>query len=215
VTRKYGIVDLGTLNWDSLSNGKFYCGQNIGQKQTTGVTVICDKYASFPNVDSASDITQDKSICVYRATDGSTYRVYVYDTAYSSTSASDFKTAMSGVYLIYELATPTTESADPYQQVQIVDDFGTEEFVIDSGSFPVPVGHQTRYMANLKAKLEMAPNSPSGDGDYIVRQANGTNSYVPLVIEEALPTIPTTDGNYRLKVTVANGESTLSWEAEA
>jgi hypothetical protein len=83
--------------------------------------------------------------------------IAIIDSAYDSSDATVFKTAMSGVYLIYELATPTTETADPYQQVQIVDNYGTEEFVIDSGSFPVPVGHQTRYMANLKAKLEGLP----------------------------------------------------------
>ena len=26
----------------------------------------------------------------------------------------------------------------------------------------------------------MAPNSPDGDGDYIVRQTNGTNEYVSI-----------------------------------
>ena len=55
---------------------------------------------------------------------------------------------MSGVYLVYELATPTTESAAPYTNPQIVDDFGTEEYVTDS---IVPVGHVTKYMDNHKS----------------------------------------------------------------
>lgn len=119
--------------------------------------------------------------------------------------------------IVYELATPTTETADPYTNPQIVDDFGTEEFVISNTiDVPIPVGNNTDYPINLKAKLEMAPNSPSqGNGDYIVRQTNGMNEYVPLVIEDALPTIPSTAGTYKLTVTVAEGsDPVLSWEAE-
>lgn len=121
-----------------------------------------------------------------------------------------------------ELATPTTESADPYQNPQIVNDFGTEEYV-DAGvtaatptrDVAIPVGHQTLYQANLRAKLEMAPDSPDGDGDYIVRQTDGENSYVPLVIPTELPANPSTDGTYSLKVTVSDGTATLSWVADS
>ena len=118
------------------------------------------------------------------------------------------------------LATPTTESSDPYQNPQIVDDFGTEEYV-DRGAtastptrdVAIPVGHETTYQANLRAKLEMAPDSPDGDGDYIVRQTNGLNEYVTLTKE--LPTAPTTEGTYHLKATVASGGAvTLTWEAD-
>ena len=132
--------------------------------------------------------------------------VIVFDPDY--TDATAFKSAMSGVYLVYELVTSTTETADSFQSPQIVDDWGTEEYVTTS---IVPVGHDTKYTANLRAKIEMAPDSPSGNGDYIVRQANGTNSYVPLVIPNELPTMPTTDGTYRLQVVVASGTPTLSW----
>ena len=97
----------------------------------------------------------------------------------SITSASDWKTWLSSnhLFVTYLLNTPTTETAEPYQQTQICDDFGTEEFVSTS---PVPVGHNTRYAPNLRAKLEMAPDSPDGDGVYVVQQSNGENTYVPL-----------------------------------
>lgn len=127
------------------------------------------------------------------------------------TTIEQMRTALSGTTIVYELATPTTEEADPYQNPQIVDDFGTEEYV-DERTVAIPVGHDTEYMNNLKAKLEMAPDSPDGDGDYIVRQTNGENSYVPLMKE--LPSLPTTDGTYTLKCTVASGTATLGWERE-
>lgn len=94
-------------------------------------------------------------------------------------------TKINGKTLLYELATPTMESADPFQSPQIVDDFGTEEYVdyaVSEGDrdVAIPVGHITKYTNNLRAKLEMSPNSPDGAGDYLVRQTNGNNEYVSL-----------------------------------
>ena len=82
--------------------------------------------------------------------------------------------------VIYEKASTATETALPYQETQIVDDFGTEEFVLADTAFPVPVGHETYYKNNLRAKLEMSPDSPDGDGLYVVQQESGENTYVPL-----------------------------------
>lgn len=120
----------------------------------------------------------------------------------------------NSVTVVYPLATPTTETADPYQQVQLCDDFGTEEWVLASGTFPMPVGHDTDYPVNLKSKLEMAPNSPDGDGVYVVKQTSGTNEYVPLVIPSGIPSVPSTDGTYALTATVSSGTTTLTWEAQ-
>ena len=75
-----------------------------------------------------------------------------------------------------------------------------------------PVGANALYQANLRAKLEMAPDSPDGDGDYIVRQTDGLNEYV--LLEKELPSIPAEDGTYSLKCTVADGTATLSWVAD-
>ena len=129
------------------------------------------------------------------------------------TDATAFKTAMSGVYLIYELAEPTTETADPYQEVQIVDNYGTEAFV-DTRDVQIPVGHQTEYQADLRSKLEELPNPPSSDGDYIMRRSSGSNAYTPLVIPQEIPTKPSEDGTYILKCTVSSGTATLTWESE-
>lgn len=59
-------------------------------------------------------------------------------------TADDLKTFMrnNDVYLVYELATPTTESADAYTQSQRVG--ATEEFV-DARSVEMPVGNVSEY----------------------------------------------------------------------
>jgi hypothetical protein len=125
---------------------------------------------------------------------------------------------MSGVYLVYELAEPTTEEAQSFQSPQIVDDFGTEEYVTSS---IVPVGHTTQYDHNLRAKLEMAPNSPDVDGDYLVRQTGSKNEYVPYTdgcritaLEGKIPAVPSANGGYILKCTVTDGTATYAWVAE-
>ena len=213
VTRRWGNVDLGTLTW-TYDSGSAYFKATVTGKLYGTKNIVCAKYNISSSVTVGAML--DKEIKGYPNDDSDRSAIYVKDSAY--TDAATFKTAMSGVYLVYELATPTTESAEPYQEIQIVNDFGTEEYV-DAGAtastptrdVAIPVGHDTKYSANLKAKLEMAPNSPDGNGDYILRQADGDNTYVPLIIPEELPTKPTADGNYVLRCTVSSGTPTLSW----
>lgn len=53
--------------------------------------------------------------------------------------------AQHPITVVYEVATPTEETAAPFQSPQVVDGFGTEEWVFDDNAFPVPVGHETTY----------------------------------------------------------------------
>ena len=111
--------------------------------------------------------------------------------------------------IVYELATPTTETAKPFQYIQIVDDFGTEEFV---STGIVPVGHKTRYPANLRDKLQHLPSLASADGTYLIQQSGKQMSLIhtPAVF----PDVPTEDGTYTLKAVVTGGVATLQWVAE-
>ena len=56
----------------------------------------------------------------------------------------DWLAAITGLEIVMELATPTTETADPFTNPQQVDANGTEEYV-DSRSPAIPVGHETYY----------------------------------------------------------------------
>ena len=210
VTRRYASVDMGTLAWSLASSfgGTFKAGLSGGGFSTTG-NVVCAKYVSvFSNADLV-----EKTI--YVKNNG--ISVFVKDSTYETAEA--FTSAVSGAYIVYELATPTTETADPYTNPQVVDNFGTEEYVdagVEAGErdVAIPVGHESLYQQNLRAKLEMSPDSPSsGDGDYVLRQIDGANTYVPLIIPNELPQIPGTDGVYTLKATVTGGTAVLSWEA--
>lgn len=147
VTRRYGIVDLGTLKWSyDSSSGRFYTTQ-INIKATTAtsyvINALCSLYSA--SIYPSSSVT-DKVMGAVIA--GRVTYFAVIDSAYSDATA--FKSAMSGVMLVYELATPTTESADTYINPQIVDADGTEEFVDYAYSqstrdVAVPVGHDSLY----------------------------------------------------------------------
>lgn len=154
VTRKYGIVDMGTLNWTLGSNSTFYiAGTDIGLKRPASSndapTFVSAKYDAVKYTDATSRTTG--VIFTTWETSTSNY-LYIKDTSYSTAAA--FKTAMSGVYLVYELATPTTETAEPYTNPQIVDRYGTEEYVTTG---IVPIGHNSKYSEDLKGKLEELP----------------------------------------------------------
>jgi len=151
VTRRYGIVDLGTLNWtyhaptSTLPYGYFdyilYSMKNFSNASEVA-NIFCGNYRAVTSAQVAKN-GYDKTIAVGGQT------IFIADSGY--TTAASFKSAMSGVYLVYELATPTTETAEPYTNPQICDPYGTEEFISTS---LVPVGHYTKYPENLRAKLE-------------------------------------------------------------
>lgn len=148
-------------------------------------------------------------------------QISIRPVGYSDMTLAQFKQTLAAnpVTVVYLLADgyTTTTSKESFTEVQVCDDWGiqyTNDKAYDDGNSDVeiPVGFDSEFPANLVAKLEMAPESPAdGDGDYIVRQADGQNEYVKLVIPNELPTKPTEDGTYSLKCTVADGTATLSW----
>ena len=134
-------------------------------------------------------------------------RIYVMYNSQISSSTNMNTLFTSGTKLLYELATPTTETAEPFQHIQIVDDFGTEEF-LSTGI--VPVGHNTRYPANLRDKLQHLPSLASADGTYLIQQSGKQMSLVHM--PAVFPDTPTEDGTYVLKATVSGGTPTYVWE---
>lgn len=177
VTRKYTVVDLGTLDWTYSSSGQVFISSTNsmsvrGKAGTQGGSnnVICSKYSARPTraySDSYADGQCGLSV------DGG--QLVIKDTSYND--ASTFKAAMSGIYLIYEIATPTTESADPFTNPQICDGYGTEEYVdaavlAEDRDVSIPVGHDTEYMT------ETASNAAGWDTDYAAMIAPTEKEFV-------------------------------------
>lgn len=192
------------LHWDGERDGEYEPYEEHSYPLDSDLEL-----RGIPKLDANNNLYYDGDS--YEA-DGTVTRKYA-TRAYEAGDATDGSTMITdGTDTVYKLTTPTTESADPYQETQVCNDFGTEELV-DSRTVPMPVGANALYQANLRAKLEMAPDSPDGDGDYIVRQTDGLNEYA--LLEKELPTAPAEDGTYSLKCTVADGTATLSWVSDS
>lgn len=141
--------------------------------------------------------------------------------AYQSGDESEptFRTDMTNT--VYPLETFTEETATPFTNPQVVNDFGTEEYV-DAGTrdFTMPVGHDTNYLQNLRDKLQRLPDAPTNTGVYVVNYADSVCTYVALSTwltennykVNVIPDAPTTDGDYTLKVSIVDGVATYSWE---
>ena len=123
----------------------------------------------IPKLDSANQLYYDGDI--YKA-DGSVTRKYG-TRAYQSGDESLTDAITDGTNTVYKLSTTITETADPYQNPQLVDKYGTEEYVTDS---VVPVGHDTDYY--LDADSVLTPPSTAGTYTFKVTVASdGSKSY--------------------------------------
>ena len=74
--------------------------------------------------------------------------------AYQSGDESLANAITDGTNTVVYSANASTEQAEPYQHLQQCDPNGTEEYV---STGIVPVGHETRYPENLRAKIEGLP----------------------------------------------------------
>lgn len=169
IDRKFSIVDLGSLEWTlkSSDSNYFFQTNNITDCKGGGLAINTKGYIKVASMTGTT--TDDKAICIYGSEN-----IRIRDSSYSD--ATTFKTSLSGVYLVYELATPTTEQSTPFEFPQYLFNGGTEEF-IDYGveqetrDVAVPVGHVTEYMGDsegteIKDKFYL-PTLPNSDGEYI------------------------------------------------
>ena len=181
---------MGTLNW-AYNSTYGYFGATISDVKTgfyNNLPLICSKYSTALNAGITN--VSDKEIGTNTSGGASTSYIIVKDSSYG-TDATAFKTAMNGVKLAYELATPTTETADPYTAIQICDSDGTEAFtdaLVEAGTrdVAIPAGTETTYFEDMAGKLAELPPIPSA---------------------------PSANGTYTLKAVVSSGSVTYSWQS--
>lgn len=98
-----GEVDLGSLEWRIVEGGSEY-----GTVFVSSMDNLANRYkgacTKYPL--QQSNILYDKTIATYYLWNTSEPTIWITDSSYSS--AASFKSAMSGVMLVYELATPIT-----------------------------------------------------------------------------------------------------------
>lgn len=161
-------VDLGTLNWSYVSDWGGYPVFTVGlpnaSKPSAGNiigNIICSKYKNVSR-DTLYGST-DPAIVINTAGD-----LIVRDSNYSSAEA--FKTAMSGVMLYYELATPIEQDIDLDLSFKAYEG-GTEQLLPVNGSTPTTsslLADMTYFSINdamdyILAKLDQVPSSITSD----------------------------------------------------
>ena len=112
LTVTHEIIDLGSINYTYRTDTTkpiFQASYVIHAKPRTSSVIgndICSIYKTVSS-DNVSQDGYDYSIAI----NAPGRNIYIQDSRY--TVASDFKTAMNGVQLVYELATPTTIQLPP------------------------------------------------------------------------------------------------------
>ena len=128
---RVGVVDLGTLNWSSSSN-YFYApiqDKRVGTAAGAENHIACAALSVSPTVVSSGNLADNSISEGYGANSGV---VFVKASAY--TTAADFKAAMNGAILFYELATPTTTPISPALPMTYrVQAGGSESIIIPDG----------------------------------------------------------------------------------
>ena len=128
-------LDGGDLSWakvDSYNYGNFYVLPTpLASYVTTRPTIISSSYKSESNQTASS--TNDCYVWI-RSVSSSNRRIYVKDTSKASMTAEEFRTAMTGVQFIYELAEPIEIQLTPQEVKSLL---GTNNIWANTGNTSV------------------------------------------------------------------------------
>lgn len=113
MTVNKGYKDLGDLTYTKDNNNAFYATLSDAVTGVTGTTMnaICSQYHVVETKGSIAQILAQGD-GIFAMQSGSKL-LFIKDTSKSSMTTTEFKTAMSGVQLVYELATPITVQLTP------------------------------------------------------------------------------------------------------
>lgn len=192
VTRRYGVYTYdGSENWLAYDySGKTSFRLPNDAVKTNSGNCITDKGFEYSQFAWAS--TTQKLVTPYSG--------YLYFRDPSIETVADWKASLQAnpITVVCEIKEPTTETAEPFQSPMVVDPLGTEEFVdygVEQGTrdVSIPVGHSSKYPADLRGKLQRLPSPTGTNGDYIVTEVDGKLYLKPYVPAVGL-TAPTTEG---------------------
>ena len=206
ITRRVGTVDLGTLEWTydttNLSVPIFKSSVIAGAVADRASVYLCAKYTYVGAKAEGHLESNDKAFARWNSSNSANI-VVIRDDSY--TDAAAFKTAMSGVILHFELATPTTEQGTAFAENIPCDDFGSLMWTQTKG---IPQGNEIFYPVDYKASIDTLYNRVEGDMGAIVIDSQLE------VVADRIPEAPSEDGTYTLKATVSSGTKTYSWVAD-
>ena len=209
-----GMVDLGTLEWKVEAAGgahpnwnNFYAAvpNAKGYFAAYGTTQICSHYAN-----QTAPTWNDKA-CRFGF---SSANINISDSALSGYTAAQFKAAMSGVQLVYELTTPVTYQLDPVAVALLQ---GLNTIWADAGDVTVLLGAlgdvQLEAVAGIGgteyADLPAAPvvNRALMQGGLSVGNAVSASCALSVRTGDSLPRA----AEVLLKMRLTDGETASEW----
>jgi len=186
--QRIGAVDLGTLTWEKYDVPQGTLFRAVHSDFKGGMendNFICTRYPSKTMATRA-----DKTI-------SSAWPTYidVIDDDYSD--ADTFKSAMSGVYLYYELNMPTTQTIDPPLNLTYpVEAGGTESIIVPTGSTSAAPTFVTLYAYDADGIIDKSQSIVAQVESGVASTNYAVNSY--LVMRGVL---------YRVTSAIATGET--------
>lgn len=140
--KRVGSVDLGTLTWSSYgSSGDLFVTNSL--VLTGRQNILTTAYPTF------NGTTLPTQGYISNNTKNGKNSLWIRDSTYGT--AADFKAAMSGVLLYYELATPIEyELAESIRTDYLVDKLGTERVISDTVPTPPFRADIEYHEANIK-----------------------------------------------------------------
>lgn len=191
----HGYVDLGTLTWTNSGtaiSGKNRFLANVTDLKPAGESsniadLICTSYKTASWNDTYNGVVGD---CIGARADES--RIAVFDDALSGGSASNFKSAVSGVMLVYELTQETVIDIDP---VTISTLLGNNNVYCDTGTVEVEYAADTKmYIDNAVAAVTPEPEpSPEPEQDDAPPEEEESEEAEPAPEEEEEEAEPATE----------------------
>lgn len=169
--RCFRQVDLGSLTYD-LNEGDGSTTFNVFKADVSGIkpsvttavtpsNLVCSKYASLEHTVIKNYIKSTNKV-VGQVNNGgwAGANICIVDNSYNDKDV--FKTAMSGVMLIYELAEPVeVELATPVYAKYLVDKDGTEEITPANGQEPytTPANISILYAMDARGEIKNLPKN--------------------------------------------------------
>ena len=191
----HGIVDLGTLTWikqTDTPNYVVFTQANPVLSRAYNYNFICTQYAT------AQKTRQELLNGEIGTSNAALTNICIRDDSKEDLTEAQFKTAMGGVMLVYELATPQTFTLSP-EQIQTL--LGQNYVSHDGGG--------TISLVYIKKDSTIIPNPSDAEVPLTDLEISGKGFKIT---DARIPAPPTTNGAYVLTVTVSGGTPTYSWE---
>lgn len=185
--------DFVSVSSGTSGGGLHYANCNLSEPEATSANAISNMLVQ--NQSGWGSTTP-----CFATNTGSAPNIYPVRIYCSESTLADFKAAYSGLQICYELATPITVQLTPTEIATLLG----QNYISSEDTEDIDLVY-------VKATAPIKPN-PSGEADgYLSSIELGG---VKFEIIKELPTFPTSDGDYKLKLSVSSGVPTLSWVSD-